>query len=86
MEKLTKQVPKQLLKFIKNDVKSTTGSNLGNILLLTGKDTIDEISRDDTKAWKYNECEPQNQWKTNMFTKLIDVKNNKLTVEGFKHE
>ena len=86
IEKLTKQVPKQLLKFIKRDARSTTGSNLRNILLLTGKDTIDDILRDDTKALKYHECEPENQWKIKMLTELIDVKNNKLTVEGFKHD
>ena len=86
IEKSTKQVPKQLLKFIKRDARSTTGSNLRNILLLTGKDTIDEISRDDTKALKYYECEPENQWKIKMLTELIDVKNNKLTVEGFNHD
>ena len=86
IEKSTKQVPKQLLRFIKSDARSTTGSNLRNILLLTGKDTIDEISRDDTKALKYHECEPENLWKTKMLTELIDVKNNKLTVDGFKYE
>ena len=42
IEKSTKKVPKQLLAFTKNDVRSTTMSNVGNILLLTDKSNIDE--------------------------------------------
>ena len=47
IEKSKKLIPKQLLSFIKHDVRSTTGSNLRNILQLTNKNTIEEISLED---------------------------------------
>ena len=43
--KFRKTGPKHILKYVKHDVKSVTGSNLRNILLLTDKNTIEEISK-----------------------------------------
>ena len=56
IRKSKKNIPKQLLSFIKNDTRSTTGSNLRNILLSTDKFNIDELRKDDVKVseggWK----------------------------------
>ena len=53
VQKSKKQVPKQLINLIANDVRSTTGSNLRNLLLLTSKDTIKGITIEDVKKLKY---------------------------------
>ena len=53
IEKSRKNVPKQLLAFIKYDVRSTTGSNLRNILHLTNLTDIKEITRSNLKELKY---------------------------------
>ena len=59
----TKKISKQLLSFIKHDVRSTTGSNLRSILFMTNKSTINDVTKEDIKTLKYNECEPENAWK-----------------------
>ena len=69
IEKSQKHIPKQLLSFIKHDVQSTTGSNLRNILLLTNKDTIEEITKDDMQKLKYAPIEEKDKWKVNYVKK-----------------
>ena len=86
IHKSKKNVPKQLLSFIKNDARSTTGSNLRKILLLTKKNTIDELSKDDATALHYHEVDPKDAWKINMIKEITDVKFNQLEVQNFTND
>ena len=76
IEKSTKKVPKQLLAFIKNDVRSTTGSNLRNILLLTDKSNIEDLRKDHIREIKYHNVDPTNEWKIGFIKEITDVKFN----------
>ena len=75
-----------MLNFIKHDVRSTTGSNLRNLLLLTDKNTIDELCKDDIRKLKYHQIDCKDAWKIKMSNEITDVKFNKLEVENFSHE
>ena len=86
IEKSTKKVPKQLLAFIKNDVRSTTGSNLRNILLLTDKSNIEDLRKDHIREIKYHNVDPTNEWKIGFIKEITDVKFNQLEVENFSKE
>ena len=86
IEKSKKQVPKQLLSFIKQDSKSITGSNLRNILLLTDKHRVEELCKDDIRKMKYHEIEEKDEWKVKFIHEITDVKFNKLEVENFSTE
>ena len=86
IEKSTKTVPKHLLKFIKHDVRSITGSNLRNLLLLTDKNKIEELCQDDIKKMKYQQIEENNVWKVNMIKEITNVKFHKLEVQNFSIE
>ena len=86
IEKSTKTVPKHLLKFIKHDVRSITGSNLRNLLLLTDKNKIEELCKDDIKKMKYQQIEENNVWKVNMIKEITNVKFHKLEVQNFSIE
>ena len=86
IEKSKKKVPKQLLAFIKHDVRSITGSNLRNILLLTKKNRIEEFCKDDLKQMKYEEIEENDGWKVKMINEITDIKFHKLEVEDFSVE
>ena len=86
IEKSTKKVPKQLLAFIKNDVRSSTGSNLRNILLLTDKSNIDDLRKDHIREIKYQDVDPTNEWKIGFIKEITDVKFNQLEVENFSKE
>ena len=58
MEKIDKSEKiaiKMLKKEAMRDVRSTTGSNMRGIMLLLGKTSYDDITRDNVKHMKYYE-------------------------------
>ena len=86
IEKSRKCVTKQLLSFIKRDTRSTTGSNLRNLLLLTNKHSINELKKDDINQIKYNEINKEDEWKVNFIKEIIDIKANQIEVENFSYD
>ena len=78
-----KCAPQQLLEYIKRDTRSITGSNLRNILMLTDKDDIDDISEIDIESLKYHELDEAENWKVDAILELTDVKFNQATIDGF---
>ena len=85
IEKSRKNVPKQLLAFIKYDVRSTTGSNLRNILHLTNLTDIKEITRSNMKELKYQNLDTADEWKVTMI-EITNIKFNQLEVDNFNHD
>ena len=83
IEKSHKILPNILLQSIKRDCRSVTGSNLRNILLLSRKDDISEVSRADIKAMIYMPVTEPNRWKIDIVQELIDVKWGDTVIEGF---
>ena len=81
--KSRKIIPKHVLKYVKHDVRSVTGSNLRNILLLTDKDTIEELNSNDIKKLKYHEVVKEDYWKIGLAKEIIDIKNNQLSLCDF---
>ena len=86
INKSTKKVPKQLLSFIKHDVRSTTGSNLRNILLMTNKNHIDELRKEDVQKLRYQNENQNNYWKIGFIKEITDLKFNQLEVDNFSKE
>ena len=72
IENSSKVLPKLLLQTIRNDARSTTGSNLRNILLLIRK--YDFI--------QYEPILDDNKCKIDMIIKLIDVKWGEAGIEN----
>ena len=85
-EKSQKHIQKQLLSFIKHDVRSTTGSNLINILMLTDKHNIEDVTKDDLQKLEYAPIDENDKWKVNIIKEITDIKFNKLIVEDFTTE
>ena len=69
-----------------HDVRSVTGSNLRNILLLTEKDTIEEISIHDIKNLKYHKVTDENAWKIELVKEITEIKNHQLSLNEFSME
>ena len=86
IEKSPKLLPKALLKVVRNDVRSTTGSNLRNILLLTDKSNVDDLKINDVKTLIYSPVKNENLWKIDIVRELIDVKAGQKHVEDFSEE
>ena len=85
IENSKKILPNILLQTIRRDCRSTTGSNLRNILLLTSKDDISELVPSDVDKMVYQPVNPSDVWKINMVKELIDVKWGQAVVENLSN-
>ena len=70
----------KLLKLIRHNTRSTTGSNLRNIMLLLGKVTIKEIRLTDIDNFEYSSVLPDNKWRIDMVREIIEVRADELNV------
>ena len=86
VERSTKVIPKQIMKLVKNNSLSVTGSNLRNIMLLLEKDTIDEISITDVDNIVYSVASEENMWKINCVKELLDVLHGDKTLDNFSRK
>ena len=86
IENSQKTLPKLLLQTVKRDCRSVTGSNLRNILLLTRKDTIEELVPDDAFQMNYIPVMDENKWRIAMINELIDVKWGKTDIENLSDD
>ena len=73
-------------KYVKSDVRSITGSNVRNILLLTEKDDFEDVTKHDIKKLKYHEISSNDSWKTSFIKEIIEIKNNQLDLNEFTKE
>ena len=78
-----KPILTNLLKSIIRDVRSTTGWNLRNILLLMNKNNVSELRPTDCNLFKYRKETAENAWKVKMVKELIEIKNETLHVDNF---
>ena len=86
IRKSPKMIVNHILKAIKFDVRSTTGSNLRNIMLATGKSSVEKLEISDFKSIKYHPIAKEDSWRPEMILELTDIKFDILEVEGFSHE
>ena len=86
IEDSPKEASKHLLKIVKYDARSTTGSNLRNILLLTDKHDVDDLDPSDCSFVQYYPLNNDEQWKIIMIREAINVKQELLEFEGFTLE
>ena len=64
---------RSLLSLVKNDVRTTTGSNLRTIMQWTGSNSIDDILNQKVDI-EYHIMEEQEAWKAEMIKEVIDAK------------
>ena len=85
IDKSSKTTLRQLLGLVRNDVRLTTGHNLRTIMMILGKNSIDELDCI-TADFEYHKIEENEHWKVNMVKELVDIKAGDLGVHGMKHE
>ena len=86
IELTPKSVAKSLLETIKYDVRSTTGSNLRNIMQLMGKESIDDLCKNHTQELKFVPVPPEEEWRIGFLNELLMTKQNKAELANFSHE
>ena len=69
-----KPVLRQLYSITKDDVRTTTGSNLRNILLQTGLSGVDDLHPGIVKQIKYEEIKEMDMWRIPIIKEAIDIK------------
>ena len=79
-EKSEKRPLRNLLNLVKSDARTTTGSNLRRIMLLSGKNTIEEVL-DSTVDFEYHKLEEDQNWKVNMLEEIIDALHGEKIIE-----
>ena len=85
IENSPKILPNILLQTIRRDCRSTTGSNLRNILMMTSKDDILELAPFETTLMLYEPVAPENRWRIPLIKELIDIKWNESTIENLSY-
>ena len=59
---------------ISTDVRTVTGSNLRNILLLTNKLQVDSLEPSMVDTIKYHQIDDREKWRIGIVRELIDLK------------
>ena len=83
LKKSEKIALKEVLKIVKNDCQSTTGSNLRRIMLLLEKDSLNEVSSRDADELVYASVPEEENWRINFVQELTDIKFGDYEVKGF---
>ena len=80
IQKSEKRPLRNLLNLVKSDARTTTGSNLRRIMLLSGKNNIEDVL-DSTVDFEYHKLEEDQNWKVNMLEEIIDALHGEKIIE-----
>ena len=69
-----KPVLRQLYSIAKNDVRTTTGANLRNILLKTTLLNVDDLQPSTVQQIRYKEIKDEDMWRIPIIQEALDMK------------
>ena len=83
-----KQSPKQIMRHLynicKDDVRTTTGSNLRNILLQTSLPSVDDLQPGIVQQLKYFKIKDRDMWRIPIIKEAMDIRAGNLDIpEGW---
>ena len=82
-----KPVLRQLYGIVKDDVRTTTGCNLRNILLLTNLTGVDDLLPSMVDQIRYKEIKPMDMWRVPLIKEVIDMKHGDVSPpDGWTNE
>ena len=80
VRKSPKHVLRQLYSLASADVRTVTGQNLRNILLLTNKLHVDQLDPSIVSTLEYHKMEEQETWRTSLVKEILDLKHGNLVL------
>ena len=89
MEKIDKSgkvAIKMLRQEAMDDVRSITGSNYRNIMLLLGKSSVHDVKMVDAEKLSYMVMDEKDMWKVHCIKEIIEIKEGLMEVPGFNIE
>ena len=81
IDKSDKVAIKMLKKEAMRDVRSTTGANMRGIMLLMGKTSYDDVTRDNMKDIEYYKVKEEDKWKICIAAEAYEVSNGESEIE-----
>ena len=82
----SRSTSKFLLDSILLDARSTTGSNLRNILLLTDKPDVRKLVPNDAYQVKYHPIISQEEWRLPFIHEIIEAKNDQINIQNIGND
>ena len=70
----------------KKDVRSVTGHNFRNIMLLVGKTSVEAVKKDDAFKIEYFPINETDSWRIDAIKEIVDVKTGILEIVDFEME
>ena len=86
IRKSSKKATKSLLESILHDARSTTGSNLRNILLMTDKSNVCDLVPNDVDNMEYHPLPEGEKWKLSIIKEIIENKNGNMNIDNLTEE
>ena len=86
IQKTHKTVARNLLETIKLDVRSTTGSNLREIMHLLNKDSINDLSKSDVNTLVFSPVPKNEEWRIGFLKELLDIRSNDIVLDSFSKD
>ena len=83
IDKSEKIAIKMLKREAMRDVRSITGSNMRGIMLLMGKRSYDDVTRDDVKNMTYYEVKEEDKWKVCSASEVYEISHGDSETEMF---
>ena len=82
-----KYVLRQLYQLASRDVRTVTGSNLRNILMLTNTLKVDNLDPSLVNMIEYHKIKEDQKWRVDLMNELIGIKHGEIhTPEGWSKE
>ena len=73
IKKSGKRAVNMLMMESMKDVRSVTGSNMRNIMILVGKTKVEDVKLEDLNSITYFPLAEEEEWKIPMIKRLIDI-------------
>ena len=89
MEKIAssnKRAVKMLMEMARKDVRSITGPNYRNIMLLVGKTSIEDVKKEDVEKIEYFPVDENYIWRIDIIKEIINVKSSTIDIANFELE
>ena len=86
IRKSSKCASKHLLDSILHDARSTTGSNLRNILLKSDKARIVDLIPEDAYQVKYHQITTNEKWRLPFIQNIIETKNDQMMIMNITND
>ena len=75
-----------LIETAKRDMRSVTGRNYREIILLLGKTSLEDVNRRDCENVEYFKISEADSWRVGIIEELINLKNETLDIDNFSDE